>query len=139
MASDLNCVFCKIVAGAIPSFTLFEDARTLSFLDINPVNPGHSLVVSKNHAPNLITSNDADLCAVMVTVRRVATAIDKALSPYGLNLLQANGLGANQSVFHLHMHIIPRVKGDDLPMNWHPKPGDKQALAAMAKKIRAAL
>jgi histidine triad (HIT) family protein len=139
MASDPNCVFCKIVAGAIPNFTLYEDARTLSFLDINPVNPGHSLVISKNHAPTLIASDDADLCAVMATVRRVAAAIDRALSPYGLNLLQANGPGANQSVLHFHMHVIPRVKGDNLPMNWHPAPGDRQALSAMAAKIRAAL
>jgi histidine triad (HIT) family protein len=139
MTTDPNCIFCKIVAGAIPSFTLYEDARTLSFLDINPVNPGHSLVISKNHAPTLTASDDADLCAVMAAARRVAAAIDRALSPYGLNLLQANGPGANQSVLHFHMHVIPRTKDDNLSMNWHPTPGDRQALAAMAEKIRAAL
>jgi histidine triad (HIT) family protein len=136
MATDPNCIFCKIVAGTIPSFKLHEDAHTLAFLDINPANPGHSLVIPKNHAPNLIASDDADLAKVMVTVRRVASAVDKTLKPYGINLLQANGPGAAQSVFHFHMHIVPRAKDDGLMMNWTPKPGDKAALAALAERIR---
>ncbi len=139
MAADPNCVFCKIIAGQIPSFKLYEDADTLCFLDINPANPGHALVIPKNHAPNLIACDDADLCKVMATVRRVAAAIDKTLSPHGINLLQANGPGAAQSVFHFHMHIVPRAKDDNLMMNWHPKPGDKAALAALAERIRANL
>ena len=137
MATDPNCIFCKIVAGEIPSFKLYEDAQTLSFLDINPANPGHALVIPKNHAPNLIASDDRDLGHVIATVRRVAAAIDRTLSPYGINLLQANGPGAAQSVFHFHMHIVPRVKDDNLLMNWHPKPGDKAELAALAERIRA--
>jgi histidine triad (HIT) family protein len=137
MATDPNCVFCKIVAGQIPSFKLYEDAHTLSFLDINPANPGHALVIPKNHAPNLVASDDADLCNVMATVRRVAAAIDRTIKPHGLNLLQANGPGAAQSVFHFHIHIVPRAKDDNLLMNWHPKPGDKGALATMAERIRA--
>jgi histidine triad (HIT) family protein len=137
LATDPNCVFCKIVAGTIPCFKLYEDAHTLAFLDINPANPGHSLVIPKNHAPNLIASADADLAHVMATVRRVAAAIEKTLQPYGFNLLQANGPGAAQSVFHFHMHIVPRTRDDNLLMNWHPKPGDKAALAALADRIRA--
>jgi histidine triad (HIT) family protein len=137
MATDPNCIFCKIVAGQIPSYKLHEDAHTLAFLDINPANPGHSLVIPKNHAPNLIESADADLAHVMATVRRVATAIDRTLKPYGMNLLQANGPGAAQSVFHFHMHILPRAKGDNLMMNWGLKAGDKAELAALAEKIRA--
>ena len=139
MASDPNCIFCKIIAGTIPCFKLYEDERTLSFLDINPANPGHALVIPKNHAPNLISSDDADLAAVMATVRRVANAIEKAVRPYGINLLQANGPGAAQSVFHFHMHILPRVKDDDLMMNWALKPGDKAELAAIADRIKAEL
>ena len=137
MATDPNCIFCKIVAGQIPSFKLHEDAHTLAFLDINPANPGHSLVIPKNHAPNLIASDDADLGHVMAAVRRVASAVDKTLKPYGINLLQANGPGAAQSVFHFHMHIVPRARDDGLLMNWTPKPGDKAALAALADRIRA--
>ncbi|HEX6978416.1 MAG TPA: HIT family protein [Alphaproteobacteria bacterium] len=139
MAADPNCVFCKIVAGTIPSFKIYEDAKTIAFLDINPVNPGHTLVIPKAHAPNLMTSDDGDLAAVMATVRRVASAVDKSLSPYGINLLQANGPGAAQSVLHFHMHVIPRVKDDNLMMNWALKAGDKAELAAMAERIRAAL
>jgi histidine triad (HIT) family protein len=136
MATDSNCIFCKIIAGQIPSFKLHEDAHTLAFLDINPTNPGHALVIPKNHAPNLIAPDDADLGRVMATVRKVAAAVDKTLSPHGINLLQANGPGAAQSVFHFHMHIVPRAKDDGLLMNWTPKPGDKAALAALAERIR---
>ncbi len=139
MAADPNCVFCKIVAGTIPSFKIYEDAKTLAFLDINPVNPGHTLVIPKAHAPNLMASDDSDLAAVMAVARRVASAIEKSLSPYGINLLQANGPGAAQSVLHFHMHVIPRVKDDNLMMNWMLKAGDKTELAAMAERIRAAL
>ncbi len=139
MASDPNCIFCKIVAGTIPCFKLYDDAATLAFLDINPVNSGHALVIPRNHAPNLFESMDVDLAAVMSTVRKVATAIEKTVKPAGVNLLQANGPGAAQSVFHFHMHIIPRVGGDDLKMNWGLKPGDKAALAALTEQIRTNL
>jgi len=137
--AEPTCVFCKIVAGQIPCFKLHEDADTLAFLDINPVNPGHALVIPKAHAANLMESEEADLAAVMRSVRRVARAVERAVAPHGINLLQANGEGALQSVFHFHMHVIPRVKGDDLQMNWALKAGDRAALAAMAERIRAAL
>jgi histidine triad (HIT) family protein len=139
VADDPNCIFCKIVAGTIPSFKLYEDAATLAFLDINPGNPGHALVIPKAHAANLYASDDKDLAAVMVTVRKVATAIEMTVKPDGLNLLQANGPGAAQSVFHFHMHILPRRNGDELKMNWGLKPGDKAEIAALAEKIRANL
>ncbi|MBI3451503.1 MAG: HIT family protein [Rhodospirillales bacterium] len=139
MAVDPNCVFCKILAGTIPSLKLYEDANTFAFLDINPINPGHTLVIPKNHAPNLTASADADLAATMATVRRVAAAIEGELKPFGINLLQANGPGAAQSVFHFHMHVIPRVRDDNLLMNWTPKPGDRAALAAMAERLRSHL
>jgi histidine triad (HIT) family protein len=139
VADDPNCIFCKIVAGTIPSFKLYEDAATLAFLDINPGNPGHALVIPKAHAANLYASDDKDLAAVMATVRKVATAIEKTVKPDGLNLLQANGPGAAQSVFHFHMHILPRRNGDELKMNWGLKPGDKTEIAALAEKIRANL
>jgi histidine triad (HIT) family protein len=139
VATDPNCIFCKIVAGTIPCFKLYEDGATLAFLDVNPVNTGHALVIPKNHAANLFESADGDLAAVMATVRRVATAVEKTVKPHGINLLQANGPGAAQSVFHFHMHIIPRVQDDDLKMNWGLKPGDKAALAALMEKVRANL
>ena len=139
MTADPNCIFCKIVAGTIPCFRLHEDAATLAFLDVNPVNPGHALVIPRNHAANLVASDERDLAAVMATARRVAAAIERVLAPHGMNLLQANGLGAAQSVMHFHMHVIPRVAGDDLKMNWPLKPGDKAALAELAARIRERL
>ncbi|CAA6605207.1 HIT family hydrolase, diadenosine tetraphosphate hydrolase [Rhodospirillaceae bacterium LM-1] len=134
-----DCIFCKIVAGVIPCFKIYEDEHTLAFMDINPVNPGHCLVVPKNHAPNLFESDDADLARTMAVVRKISRAVQKALNPYGLNLLQANGPGAAQSVFHLHLHIIPRERDDDLRMNWGLKSGNKDEIAAVAEKIKEAL
>ena len=134
-----DCIFCKIVAGVIPCFKIYEDEHTLAFMDINPVNPGHCLVVPKNHAPNLFESDDEDLARTMAAVRKISRAVQKALNPYGLNLLQANGPGAAQSVFHLHIHIIPRERDDDLRMNWGLKSGNKDEIAAVAEKIKAAL
>jgi histidine triad (HIT) family protein len=134
-----NCIFCKIIAGAVPSFRLAEDAASFAMLDINPVNPGHALVLSKHHAATLAASRDGDLAAAIATTRRVAAAIETVLKPDGINLLQANGPGAAQSVAHLHLHVIPRILGDDLRMNWAQRPGDRAALAAMAERLRAAL
>ena len=134
-----NCIFCKIIAGAVPSFRLAEDAASFAMLDINPVNPGHALVLSKHHAATLAASRDGDLAAAIATARRVAAAIETVLKPNGINLLQANGPGAAQSVAHFHLHVIPRILGDDLKMNWAQRPGDRAALAAMAERLRAAL
>ncbi len=137
--AEENCIFCKIIAGTVPSFKLAEDARSFAMLDINPVNPGHALVLSKNHAATLPASRDEDLAAVIATARRIAAAIIAALAPDGINLLQANGPGAAQSVPHFHMHVVPRRLGDDLKMNWQLVAGDRAALAAMAERLRAAL
>lgn len=134
-----DCIFCKIVGGEIPCFKVYEDQHTLAFMDINPVNPGHCLVVPKTHYPNLFETDDQDLGRTMATVRKVARAVQKALNPYGMNLLQANGPGAAQSVFHLHIHIIPRERDDDLRMNWGLKSGNKEEIAAIAEKIKEAL
>jgi histidine triad (HIT) family protein len=136
---EANCIFCKIIAGAVPSFWLAEDAASFAMLDINPVNPGHALVLSKHHAATLAASRDGDLAAAIATARRVAAAIETALKPDGINLLQANGPGAAQSVAHFHLHVVPRIFGDDLRMNWAQRPGDRAALAAMAERLRAAL
>lgn len=139
MVSEMNCVFCKIVAGAIPCFRVHEDERTLAFLDINPVEEGHCLVIAKSHAPTLYASADGDLGAAIASARKVATAIESVLRPDGLNLLQANGPGAAQSVQHFHLHVIPRSLKRNPPLNWTPVPGDMAKLAALAPKIAAAI
>src|SRR5439155_26533088 len=112
MASDPTCIFCKIVAGEIPCFKLFEDAETLAFMDINPVHDGHSLVIPKAHYPTLFAIAPEAIAAVAQTAARVARAVDAALNPDGLNLIQANGEGAGQSVAHFHFHVFPRRLGD---------------------------
>ena len=136
MSRDPDCVFCKIVAGELPSFTLFEDEATLAFMDINPANEGHALVIPKEHVADLYAMSDAALAATMVTARRVAAAVARTLNPDGLNLVQCNGRAAAQSVMHFHVHVLPRVEGDRLAMNWGLKLGDIDAIGRLAKRIR---
>ncbi len=139
MALDKDCIFCKIVRGEIPSFKLYEDDKTLAFMDINPINPGHALIVPKHHAPNIVETPDDWLAAAMVTTRRVARGVETALKPHGMNIVQANGPGAAQSVFHLHIHVVPRAENDGIKMNWGINPGKMDEIKALAEKIKAAL
>jgi len=139
MGVDPNCIFCKIVAGQIPSFRLFEDVASLAFMDINPANEGHCLVIAKPHHPTLYDMPPDLLAAVSATVLKVAKAVEAALKPDGLNLVQSNGKGAAQSVPHFHVHVLPRRLGDNLKINWELKPGDRAAIAAVAERIKAKL
>ena len=132
-------MFCKIRDGQIPSVSIAEDERTMSFMDINPLSPGHCLVVSKRHAATLYESDLADLHAAIGTAQRVARAIREALRPDGLNMLQANGAAAFQSVPHFHLHLIPRWSGDGKGFDWTLVPGDRTAIAEAGERIRAAL
>lgn len=134
--TDPDCIFCKIIAGEIPSIKLYEDDATFAFTDINPANEGHALVIPKEHAANVYEVSDEAISKTIVTAKKVATAIQKTLNPDGLNLLQANGPGAAQSVFHFHIHVLPRFDNDQLKMNWGIKPGDKEAISSLADKIR---
>jgi histidine triad (HIT) family protein len=139
MTTDPDCIFCKIVAGQMPCFKLFEDDDTLAFMDIYPANAGHCLVIAKDHYPTLFEISNKALAAVSRSISRVARAVNQALSPAGLNLVQANGSGAGQSVTHFHFHILPRERGDELKLNWGAKPGNPDTIAAIADKIRANL
>jgi histidine triad (HIT) family protein len=134
-----DCVFCKIRDGVIPSAKLTEDERTFAIMDINPLNPGHCLVITKNHAATLFEAEPADLAAAITTARRVATAMRAALEPDGLNMLQANGAAAFQSVPHFHLHLIPRFTGDGKGFDWTPTAGNRDEVAANAAKIKSAL
>ncbi len=134
-----DCVFCKIRDGLIPSTKIDEDERTLTFMDINPLNPGHCLVVTKRHAPTLFEADVEDLKAAMATARRVALAIREAVKPDGLNLLQANGAAAFQSVPHFHLHLIPRWANDGKGFDWTPVAGDREAIAKTGERLQALL
>jgi histidine triad (HIT) family protein len=132
-------VFCKIRDGAIPSAKVYDDERTLAIMDINPLNAGHCLVITKQHAATLFESAEADLAAAVATAKRVATALRAALKPDGLNMLQANGAAAFQSVPHFHLHLIPRFTDDGKGFDWPQVPASREELSANADKIRAAL
>jgi histidine triad (HIT) family protein len=136
---DENCVFCKIVAGAIPSFKLYEDEATLAFMDINPVHDGHCLVIAKAHHPTIFETPVDTVAALGRVAAKLAKAVNAAVRPDGLNLLQSNGPGAAQSVPHFHIHILPRRMNDGLLMNWALKPGDMKRIAEWAERIRALL
>ena len=134
-----DCVFCKIVAGKIPCFKVYEDERTLAFMDINPATRGHALAIPKEHFPDLFETPDELLAAAAATARKVAGAIQNTLGPDGVNLVQANGPGAAQSVFHLHLHVLPRYAGDNLMLNWGMTPGDMDEIKAVAEQISRAI
>ncbi len=139
MSPAEDCICCKIVAGEIPNFTLYEYADSLAFLDIHPTHEGHTLVIPKQHAEDLFAISDASMAATANTARRVAKALKATVPMQGLNLFQCNGEAAGQSVFHFHMHLIPREMDDDMKMNWEIVPGDMQALQALAERIKANL
>lgn len=136
MTADPNCIFCKIAAGTIPCTKLYEDEETLAFMDINPANDGHCLVIPKAHFPTVFALAPEAFAAAGRTVIKVASAVQAALTPDGINLLQANGPGAAQSVLHFHIHVLPRRQNDGLSINWTPKPGDRGRIAEIAERIR---
>lgn len=131
----MDCIFCKIIAGEIPCIKLYEDEDTLAFMDINPAADGHSLVIPRAHAPNIFDINADDIGKTAAVASKIATAVNAALSPDGINILQANGPGAAQSVHHFHFHIIPRSNGDRLMMNWEQMTGKMDHIAAIADRI----
>ena len=134
-----DCIFCKIVAAQIPSTKVHEDALTLAFMDISQVNPGHVLVAVKPHVENIYGLDDALAGAVFQTAARVARAVEKAYTPKGVTLHQANGTAAGQTVFHFHLHIVPRHEGDGMHLAWPIKNPPREQLEANAARIRNAL
>jgi histidine triad (HIT) family protein len=134
-----DCVFCKIRDGQIPSLKVYEDERTLCIMDINPLTRGHCLVLTKAHAATIWDADVADLQAAIVTAKRVAEALKAAVKPDGLNMLQANGAAAFQSVFHFHLHLIPRWNNDAKGFDWRLVPGDREQIMKIGDKLRTHL
>jgi histidine triad (HIT) family protein len=134
-----DCVFCKLRDGQIPSMKIFEDDMTIAFMDINPINSGHCLVITKAHAANLYEAELADLQAAIATAQRVALAIRDGLKPDGLNMLQANGPAAFQSVPHFHLHLIPRWNNDGKGFDWKLVPGNREQIMKVGERLRALL
>lgn len=134
-----ECVFCKIVAGQIAASKVHEDEFTLAFMDIGAVSPGHVLVTVKPHVENIYGLDDALAAAVFRTATHVARALESAYSPEGVTLYQANGAVAGQTVFHFHLHLVPRYAGDGIRLIWPAKNPPREQLDANAAKLRAVL
>lgn len=133
---DPDCLFCKIAAGEIPATLVREDERTIAFMDINPATRGHALVVPRRHVANLLEIDAEDLAAVTAAAQRLARGVVRRLDADGVNLLNCCGAPAWQTVFHFHIHVIPRYEGDPLRLPWHPTPGDAAEIAAAAEALR---
>jgi histidine triad (HIT) family protein len=134
--SDPDCIFCKIVGGELPSQIVEEDERTVAFMDISPATRGHLLVVPREHARNLLEVGADDLRATMATVQRMARRVSERLEPAGINVLNSCGAAAWQTVFHFHVHVIPRYQDDPLKLPWTPEPGDPDEVADAARALR---
>lgn len=132
-------IFSKIVSGEIPALKIYEDQATLAFMDISPASRGHALVISKDEHPDLYSLPPETLAAVTQTVQRVARGLRGALQPDGINIIQNNGAAAGQTVFHYHVHIIPRWEGDSAVRLWQPGSADQAELRALAEQIGSAI
>ena len=134
-----QCIFCRLVAGEIPAATVYEDALTIAFMDIGQVNPGHVLVATKRHAATLLDVTPEEAGAVMQTAQRVARAVQAVFDPPGLTLLQANGREGDQTVFHFHLHVVPRHGNDGIALSWPRKEPLVSVLQGYAAQLRGAL
>ena len=133
---DPDCLFCKIVAGELSSERIDEDERTVAFMDINPGARGHALVVPRRHAANLLEIEHEDLAATVTAAQRLARAVVQRLDADGVNLINSCGAAAWQTVFHFHIHVIPRYEGDPIRLPWTPVPADPAELAIVANELR---
>lgn len=129
-----NCVFCKIVRGEFPSFKIYEDEKTLAFLDIHPVSRGHALVIPKaENTKNIFDVSPEDWQATTETARKVAHLLEEKLSPDGINIMMNNRSNAGQVIFHPHIHVIPRYTGDGLTQWKHNNYKDGEAEEILKK------
>jgi len=133
-----DCIFCAIVAGELPGEIVDSDEHTVSFMDINPATRGHALVIPREHVADLMEASDAQLEQTILAARRLARVIEQALEPDGFNILNSCRPAAWQTVFHLHLHVIPRYDDDPLKLPWIPRGSDADQIAAVAAQIREA-
>jgi histidine triad (HIT) family protein len=133
--ADQDCIFCKILAGDLPALIVDEDERTIAFMDIAPATRGHALVIPRAHSTDLLSIEPADLAAVALAAQRLATRAEARLGADGVNLLNSCGRAAWQTVFHFHVHVIPRYKDDPLRLPWVPSEGDREQIQAAAQEL----
>ena len=133
---DPDCIFCKIVAGELPATVVAEDDRTVAFMDLSPATRGHALVVPRAHVADLGAVDGEDLTACVAAAQRLAARAREALGADGVNLMNSWGPAAWQTVFHFHLHVIPRYDGDPLELPWTPTPGDEDEIAAAGAALK---
>lgn len=134
--ADPDCLFCGIVAGSIPSEMIDSDERTVAFMDVNPATPGHALVVPREHSADLLEIGEQDLTATILASQRLAKRMKDVLDADGINLINACGAAAWQTVFHFHIHVVPRYENDPLKLPWIPEQGDPDEIARVATRLR---
>lgn len=134
---NTDCIFCKIANGEIPSSTLYEDDDFRVILDLSPATKGHALILPKKHIANIFEIDKATAEKVFVLASHIASAMKNALSCDGINIVQNNGVVAGQTVFHFHMHIIPRYENDGQTIGWVPKTSEAEERDILAKKIQS--
>jgi histidine triad (HIT) family protein len=133
--SDPDCIFCKILAGELPATIVDEDEKTIAFMDIAPATRGHALVIPRTHSRDLFEATPEDLQATVAAAQRLAGRAKERLGADGVNLLNSAGAAAWQTVFHLHIHVIPRYRDDPLRLPWVPSPGDPDEIAGAAQEL----
>ena len=134
-----QCIFCRLVAGEIPSARVYEDTLTIALMDIGQVNPGHVLAATKRHADTVLDLPADQAASVMQTAQRVARAVQAVFDPPGLTLLQANGREGDQTVFHFHLHVVPRHADDGIALSWPRKEPAAEVLRGYALQLGQAL
>lgn len=134
-----DCIFCKIVRGEIPCAKVYEDDLVLSFLDINPINPGHTLVLPKEHYASLLDVDPEVLKACAVAAKKISTAVYQGVKADGLNFLQNNFRAAGQLIDHVHFHLIPRYEGDGFMTTWPGKPYPPGEMEKILRQIAAGI
>jgi histidine triad (HIT) family protein len=133
--NEPNCIFCKIVAGELPATIVDRDEHTIAFMDINPATRGHALVIPRVHTADLLSIDPQQLSAVAGAAQRLAARAKQHLNADGINVINSCGAAAWQTVFHFHLHVIPRYENDPLLLPWSPTPGDPAEIAAAAAVI----
>ena len=137
--TDDNCIFCKIANGVIPSTTLYEDEQFRVILDLGPASRGHALILPKQHFADVCTLDEETASKILPLGAKIGAAMKKSLGCTGFNLVQNNGESAGQTVFHFHMHVIPRYAGGEDMVSWDPKPAKREELEKQGAKLREAL
>lgn len=132
-----GCIFCAIVEGRAPSHRVYEDGHAIAFMDIFPITEGHTLVIPRIHSPDLWTIPEDDAAATMRAAVRVGKMLRAVLSPDGMNMIQATGAVAYQTVFHYHLHLVPRYRGDGVRFGVPRTPASQEALASLAERVRS--